>query len=229
MKYMSVPTIAKALHRVNEGNTQEHRTGTPALGLVRHYFPEERFAITAEQIQISNKRPDLSVELLTDDGKFVPHTFVEMKSLVNKNFDDMLDQLSDTILETVDLGETDYCVYVLAMKGTRIAILEYHSYASLLDEYNILNYKGFVPATYRMSAESYFDINQAQGISNLIKFLHYKLEFTPSKSELEALGLKSSPKLPYPYILDLLNKDHENYVHDLFKKMATRKPGTDII
>ena len=123
MKYLSVSTIAKALHRVHEGNSQEHRTGTPALGLLRHYFPEERFAITPEQIQVSNKRPDLAVERLTDDGEFVPHLFVELKGLANKNFNDILDQLSDTILETVDLGETDFCVFVMAMKGTQIALL----------------------------------------------------------------------------------------------------------
>ena len=229
MKYLSVATIDKALHRVHEENSQEHRTGTPALGLLRHYFPQERFAITPEQIQVSNKRPDLAVERLTDDGKFVPHLFVELKGLVNKNFNDILDQLSETILETVDLGNTDFCVFVMAMKGTQIALLEYHSYASLLDEYNILNYKGFVPMTYNMPGDSFFEINHERGIGNLIEFLYYKLDFSPSKSDLDTLGLKSSSKLPYPHILDLLNKDHENYVHALFKKMATCKPGKDII
>ena len=83
--------------------------------------------------------------------------------------------------------------------------------------------------TYKMSSDSYFDINPERGIGNLISFLSYKLDFTPSQSELETLGIKSSSKLPYPHILDLLNRDHENYVHDLFKKMATCKPGKDII
>ena len=64
-----------------------------------------------------------------------------------------MDQFTDTILESVDLGETSFCVYAIAMKGRQIAMLEYHSYVSLLDEYNTLNYKGFVPETYRMPGD----------------------------------------------------------------------------
>ena len=49
-----------------------------------------------------------------------------------------MDQLSDIIFKTVYIGETYFCVYLIVIKGTQIAILEYHSYVSLLDQYNKL-------------------------------------------------------------------------------------------
>ncbi len=56
MKYLSVRTITKALHRIYGDNTQEHVTGTPASGLLQNYFPINKFITTPEQIQdISNK------------------------------------------------------------------------------------------------------------------------------------------------------------------------------
>jgi hypothetical protein len=228
MKYLSVRTIVASLHRVHQGNNKEHVTGTPATGLLVNYFPQDRYAITPEQIQISNRKPDLSVELLNDNDELVPHVFVELKSLVNSNFNDIMDQLYDTVLETVDTGDTDFAVYVIAMKGAKIAMFEFHSYVSLLDEYNIMNYKGFIPMTYRMPGESFFEINHEQGNSNLINFLKYRCEFSDSKSHLETLGVESTSKIKYPHILDLLNKDHEGYVHDLFKRMAENKPGKSI-
>jgi hypothetical protein len=77
--------------------------------------------MTPEQIQpVSRKRPDFSIEILEND-KFIPHLFVEIKSLVNSNFNDIMDQLYSTVLETVDLGDTDFSVFVIAMKGTNIA------------------------------------------------------------------------------------------------------------
>lgn len=169
MKYLSVKTIVKALHRVNESNTQEHITGTPCSGLLQHYFPLDKYIMTPEQIQpLSRRRPDFSIEILEND-KFIPHLFVEIKSLVNSNFNNIMDQLESTVLETVDLGDTGFSVFVVAMKGTKIAFFEFHSFVSLLDEYGIKNYNGFIPLSYRMPGEAFFEINKHLDITNLKK------------------------------------------------------------
>lgn len=63
--------------------------------------------------------------------------FKQIKGLVNTKFKDLLDQLSDTTIETVYKGETYLCVCVIGIKGTQI-VIEYHSSVSLLDQYNKL-------------------------------------------------------------------------------------------
>lgn len=105
MKYFNVNALNASIKRIREGDiTQEHRTGTAALGLVRNYFPVDKYAVTPEQIQeFSKKRPDLSIELFKENvSKFVPHCFVEVKSLVNSNFDNIVDQLFKTLNVTIE-------------------------------------------------------------------------------------------------------------------------------
>jgi hypothetical protein len=201
MKYISIATINKALHRVHESRKQEHITGTPASGLFQNYFPINKYITTPEQIQeYSDKRPDFSVERLEND-KLTPHLFVEIKSLVNSNFNEIMDQLFDTILKTVDaVPGSNYSVFIIAMKGTKIAFLEFHSFQSLLDENGITNYRGFVPLSYRMEAESYFEINRDWGMSNLIKYLKYRYELNIPFDKLKELGVEYTSKIPYPHI-----------------------------
>ena len=230
MKYLSVPTIYKALHRIYEGNTNEHRTSTATSGLLQHYFPvRDGFITTPEQIQvISNKKPDFTVERLVDKNEFVPHLFVEIKSLINSNFNDILDQLHDAVLSTVDLTAGNFSVYVIAMKGAKIAFFELHSYACLLDEYGITNYKGFIPLGYCMAQSEYMSINEG---ATIIDYLNYiKKIDVPHKIEiLRELGVESTNKIQYPHIWDALNKDHADHVHNLFKTMAENKAGADIV
>lgn len=231
MKYISVLTIKKALHRIYEGNTQEHRTGTAASGLLNNYFPLDRFIITPEQILESNKRPDFTIEKLKND-KFYHYAFVEIKSLINSNFNDILDQLHDTILETVDSLGGEYVIYVMAMKGSKIAFFVFHSYVGLLEEYDIMNYKGFIPLNYVIPAEKYFNINQEYYNNNnlgLIEYLKHATKLNiPGPDILRAQGVESTANIPHPHILDMLNKNHENYVHELFQHMANNEVPNDI-
>src|SRR5919109_1901426 len=103
MKYLSVKTIKVALQRVVDGNsTMEHRTGTPANSLVHNYFPLHKYTCTPEQTQeLSGKRPDLTIERLDSNDNLVLHAFVELKSIARSNFNDILDQLYDTVLASV--------------------------------------------------------------------------------------------------------------------------------
>ena len=205
----------------------EHRTGTAANSLINKYFPLDQFTSTPEQIQdISRKRPDFSIERLQGEN-LVPHAFVEIKSLVNSNFNNIMDQLYDTILNTVDIEGGSFSVFVIAMKASKIAFFQFYSYSSMLDEYNITHYRGFIPLNQLIPAFEYMDIN---GTDNLIDYLKYlkKYPVLSNSGKLSNLGVESTDKIPFPHIWDVLNEDHENHVHELFMNMANNIPGLDI-
>lgn len=150
MKYFNITTITRALHRIYEGNTNEHRTSSATSGLLHNYFPIDKFLITPEQTQIvSMRRPDYTIENL-ENGDFTFHLSVVVKSLINSNFSLIMDQLHDTILHAVDYTGGTFSVFVIAMKGSKIAFFQFCSYASLLDEYGITNNKGFIALNYRI-------------------------------------------------------------------------------
>ena len=156
-----------------------------------------------------------------------PHLFAEVKSLVNKNFNDILDQLHDTILETVDAGGGSFSVYIIAMKGAKIAFYEFHSYASLLDEYDIPNYRGFVPLGYIIEARQYFEINHDATLVDYLRHIS-KVGIPHMANDLKQLGVESIPKIEHPHIWNLLNQNQSDYVHKLFQHMAENESGKDI-
>lgn len=229
MKYLSMKIIEVALHRVLDANcTKEHVTGTPANSLARHYFPLEKYTITPEQTQpFSNRRPDLTIERLDSNDNLVIHCFVELKSLVNSNFNNIMDQLYDTILSSVDFASPNFSVYIIAMKGVNIAFFQFYSYTCLLDEYGIVHYKGFIPLNQLISAREFMGINNTDNLIDYLKYIK-KYPMLTNKDKLTELGVESTEKIPFPHIWNLLNKDHENHVHDLFVHMANNIPGTDI-
>ncbi|WP_431998997.1 hypothetical protein [Streptomyces fungicidicus] len=155
--YTTIPTIMAALHRIKNGHsTLEHVTSTATSGLLQHYYPITSYICTPE-VHLDtefggHKKPDYTIEKLTN-GKLVKVLFVEVKSLVNSNFNDVLDQLYASILNTVDVQGGSFSVFVIAMKGTKIAILHFTSCVGLLDEYGIPNYKGFTPVNYNLTPE----------------------------------------------------------------------------
>jgi hypothetical protein len=156
MKYLysSVKTINVALHRIVDSDcTKEHRTSTATNSLLTNYFPLQKYTVTPEQVQpISGKKPDYSIERLDNNDTLVSHAFVEVKSLINSNFNNIMDQLCDSILTSVDCAGGNFSVYVIAMKGIHIAFFQFYSFIPLLDDYGIEHYKGFIPLNQLISA-----------------------------------------------------------------------------
>ena len=228
MKYLNLATITVALHRIYEGNTQEHRTGTPASGLIQNYFPIHKFITTPEQIQEgSNRRPDFTIESLNGNNKLVPHAFVEIKGLINSNFNNILDQLCDTILHTVDDHDGSFCVYIIAMKAGKIAFYEFYSCSSLLDDFNVPNYKGFIPLGQVIPYELYAKINRGVEVIEYLRHIT-KVNIPHTADTLRALGVESTERIGHPHIWTLLNQNHSDYVHNLFIHMGNKAAGQDI-
>lgn len=126
MKYINIPSLMKSITRILDPDyTQEHRTGSATLGLIRHYF-DNRFVVTAEQIQeLSNRRPDFSIEkYMPLFDKLIPYCYVEIKSVVNSNFGNIMYQLSDTLVAALDYSAystANHSVFMIDMKGRKIA------------------------------------------------------------------------------------------------------------
>lgn len=219
--YTMIPTIMAALHRIINGHsTLEHVTSTATSGLLQHYYPIQNFISTPEvflETELGGfKKPDYTVEKMTNEG-LVKFLYVEVKSLVNSNFNDILDQLHDTILNTVDIQGGSYSVFVIVMKGTKIAILHFSSYVSLLEDNNILNYKGFTPVNYILSIEEWralYPNSEWPLYSNYLKNFNI-----PDSATLTSNGVESTTRIPYPHIFNLLETNHHaGYIHELFQK-----------
>lgn len=124
----------------------------------------DKFVVTPEQIKgFTNKRPYLAIEkYLSDKNYFIAYCFIEVKSIINSHFSNIIDQLHDTLFVGIDdYGDItgNYSVYMIAMKETKIPFYTYHYFTSLLDECDILNYKGFTPFNYQIPKAQYLDIN----------------------------------------------------------------------
>lgn len=223
--------IRKSLSRIHDEDCKlEHRTSTAADGLLHHYFTNDKFLITPEQRQeLSWKKPDYTVERLDNNDNCHYHAYVEVKSISSSaSFTDGLDQLSDAITNTVDFEGGLFSVFAIIMKGSKLAIYTYYSFASLLDEYNILNYKGFVPLNYTIPFEQFVNINSGK-VSMTDYFKYISTSKAPGNSEiLRLLHVESTNKLDYPHIWDANNESHSQYVHDLFMRIRDTIPGEDI-
>jgi len=229
MKYFNIEAINRSIIRIRDGNlTQEHVTGTAALGLARNYFSIEQFGITPEQIQQFNmKRPDLAIEkYITSKCIFVPHCFMELKSLVNSNMAKIVDQLHDTLFVTLgDYGDLtgNYSVFMIGMKGTKIAFYIYHSFGSLLDDYDISHYKGFIPLNYVIPRENFLSYSHSFPLAEAVYDSYIRnITFETNPLILEQLGAINTEHIQHPHILDLLNKDHQEHIHLMFKYVAER-------
>lgn len=231
--YWSIGALNASIVRIREGNiTQEHRTSSACLGLVRHYFPIDRYVVTPEQIQeFTNKKPDLSIEkYIENDSSFIPHCFVEVKSIIGKSINSIPDQLFETLFVAIDdFGSNtgNYSVFMLAMKGTKIAFYVYHSFASELDANGIINYKGFIPLNYLIPEAEFLSYTGDTPVREWA-YETYKNKLRDIVTDpkiLSDLGALGTDKIDHPHILDLLNDKHKEHIHNMFEYFANESPN----
>ena len=145
----------------------------------------------------SNKRPDFWVERIEHDN-FVPHLFFELKSLVNKDFNEIMDQLYDTILATVDYKSESFSVFVIAMKETKIAFFQFYAYKCLLEEYGIQSYRGFIPLNQLIPAHEWMEINNSNSLIAYLKYIG-KYNMPTNQDELLRLGVEYTKRKKYHF------------------------------
>lgn len=219
MKYFNIIGINRAISLIREGdNTNEHVTSRATNALINFYLRQANgFYPVPEQIQIiSRKKPDYAIEKVIDiTPYFKPHTFVEVKSLVNCNIGNILDQLYDTVLFSMDYYQGSFSCFMVAMKGTRIAFYTYHNFHGLLDEYGIPNYKGFIPLNYLIPVNLYSRINNNATGQTYQNYVNSHSSFVVDAGVLRANGAIETGGLNHPHILDLVNINHIDDIHSM--------------
>ena len=224
MKYFNIQGINKAISLIREGdNTQEHITSRATNAMINHYFLQrDDLYTTPEQIQeVSKKRPDYTIEHFSNIHPFFkPHVFVEVKSLVNSNIGGILDQVYDSIIYTVDLHGGSFSCFVIAMKGTKIAFYTYHNFSSLLDEYGIPHYRGFIPLNYILPFNLYARINRNGTPQMYQDYVNSRSTFMTDSNILEQSGALKTGGLEHSHILDLVNNLHKEDIHSMFSHVV---------
>jgi len=232
MKYFNIPALRATITRIRDGNiTHEHCIGTAGLGLTRNYFPLDKFAITSEQIQeFTRKKPDFSMEkFLPSSSTFIPHCFVEIKSIIGRSINNIPDQLFDTIFVTMDdfgFSTGGFSVFMLAMKGTKISFYVYNSFGSLLDDHGIVNYTGFIPLNELIPHDAFISYYGDFPLGEqAYEFYTRDLVFETDPGNLRSLGVKSTEKIRHPHVFDLLNEKHRDHIHSMFRYFSEKDPN----
>lgn len=230
MKYFNIQSIQDSILRIIRSNlTQEHVVGTAGTELSRLYFPIGRFTITPEAIMAgTRKKPDITIEAYKPvadfNQRFNFHCFIEFKSLVNSTIPNIIDQLHDTVFVALDaIGNStgNYSSFMIAIKGVRIAFYTYHNFSSLLDDYGIKNYKGFIPLNFRIDREKFLELNQDFSLKEALYERYNRNVFFETDSViLSQLGVTGLPKFPHPHVFNLLDTNHREHIHAMFMYVA---------
>jgi hypothetical protein len=231
MKYFSVEKINRAIRAIVESETtQEHVTSRAASELAQHYFDKAIYTIVPEQIQrYTSKRPDYVIEKFyphnTVNFWFIPHAFIEVKSLVGKNISHIVNQLHDTVFAAMDDWGNftgHYSCFMIGIKGTKIAFYTYHNLSSLLDEYGIFNYKGLIPLNLRIPSKLFLQMNKEHPLKEALYERYIRnINFDTNHDSLHQKGVTDISDIPFPHIFDLQDIRHREDIHNMFVYIAS--------
>lgn len=121
---------------------------TWACTKLHEVFPQSGdWLITPEQRdRYSNKKPDFIVERAINRTNITTYLCMELKKEAGDRFEDALDQLANSIEESID-SQQIFEVYAVVQAGLKIGFFEFHSDQDNLDEEGIPHFRGFVSLT----------------------------------------------------------------------------------
>lgn len=134
--YRDIDVIVKAIEVMSnetEGRTED-KVARYMTGICSHYFPvKEGWTIVPESRTPDGKIPDLVVERWIHDA-FVPKIYVELKSKVSSSsIPDAIKQLATALLLHFGDGDVNEG-FLVVVRGTKIAFLEYIAYLDSEDD-----------------------------------------------------------------------------------------------
>ena len=148
--------------------------------------------------------------------------------MVGVSIDNIPQQLFGTLSVVIDdmgMLTGNFSTFMIAMKGTKIAFYIYHSFASLLDDYGIPNYKGFIPLNYCINEENYLSYASNSNANPLADNIYDRYvgkisNFTTDPAVLSDMGAVKTKYIDHPHVLDLLNEKHKEDIHSIFVFLA---------
>jgi hypothetical protein len=178
--------------------------------------------MTPEQSQYSGRRPDLIIEGIFE-GEFYKHMFVEFKSTVGRSFGYAMDQITDTIIQTVDIGQGTFSTFVIIIKGIRIGIFTYYSFVDMISTEEVPNHQGLVPLNYKFNKDQFEELSEDSSLYQLYKDGFLKIPTDPKF--LEDIGVESSDKLNFPHMWNLSDSRHQEHIHEMLVYTTQNAPG----
>jgi hypothetical protein len=205
----------------------EHHVSTWACTKLHEVFPQSGdWAITPEQKdRYSRKKPDFIVEkagIDESDGSATLTTYLcmELKKQGGDRFEEALNQLGSSILETID-GQQTFEVYAVVQVGLKIGFFEFHSDQDNLDEEGIPHFLGFVSLTQHYwigNEEQIIMEDPPDGVQNL----YFNYENLILDTEIR----RKAKEYPIPCVFDI--ESHKDHVHELFCHMVNNLPRSSM-
>ena len=138
--YYNIPSIMKAIQIMKdevEGRTED-KVGRYMSSILICYFPITKYAIVPESRTPDRKIPDFVIEEFLENREFRSRIYVELKSKVGKSIPEAIEQLAASVfLRFGEYGPT-YEGYLIVVRGSKIAFLEYYAYFDLEEKSSFL-------------------------------------------------------------------------------------------
>lgn len=146
LTYMDDPLIKAAVNRLDSVH-HEYEVGRAVVAILRKYFPQDKgWTIVPEFLVPERKKPDYCVEKFTGGTSptFTPKVFIEIKSRQGDTTEKALDQVTSSMVQTVDRLGGDFACFIILVKGKQIGFFEYHNDRSNLAEDGVMHHYGAI-------------------------------------------------------------------------------------